>query len=84
MPAVPPDAVILQVSPALPGRQVFDGPGLQVLAGPTHLLVSMQGLLACETVHANGGKAHLLLAVLQEPEPVLQDPLDLQSLLLVQ
>ena len=47
---VPLVVVILQVSPVLPARQEFDGPGVQVLATPTHALVSMQGLLACETV----------------------------------
>src|SRR5689334_8678991 len=51
MPVEPPDVVILQVSPALPAWQEFVAPTLQVLAGPTHALVSTQGLLACTTLH---------------------------------
>ena len=51
MPVVPPDAVILHTSPALPATQGLSGPTVQVLAGPTHLLVLMQGLLACWTAH---------------------------------
>src|SRR5882757_7015811 len=40
----------LQRSPALGATQLLVGSGPQVLAGPTHGLVSMQGLLACVTV----------------------------------
>jgi hypothetical protein len=48
---VPAAAVILQVSPTVPSVQGFDGGAPQVLAGPTHLLVSTQGLLDWDTLH---------------------------------
>jgi hypothetical protein len=47
---VPLVVVILQLSPVLPARHEFVAPGVQVLATPTQALVSMQGLLACDTV----------------------------------
>src|SRR5690348_10035391 len=50
MPVVPVVAVMRQSSPATPAMHGFDGPGVQVLAGPTQALVSTQGLLACLTV----------------------------------
>jgi hypothetical protein len=41
----------LQVSVGLPATQVFEGPAAQVLAGPTQVFVSRQGLSGCSMRH---------------------------------
>src|SRR3954454_9798671 len=52
MPVLPAAEVMRQRSPGTPATHGFDAPGVQVLAGPTHALLSVQGLFACLTAQA--------------------------------